>query len=606
MKKRKAFTLVELLAVIIILAIIALIAIPIIINIIGVVRKESFKASLNGLFDAYDLYLFQLDEEDDPRISVVDDRLQLKSNFISGEITTDADGNYVVDLVTDGNFCAKGVEGNIKIVSGGCGKLDETPPEVTISISSVSSNSIKIAVDATDPEGSIKGYAYSLDGVEYTDLMTTNIYEFNNLTSNQTYNIYVQVTNEYDLVATKSIEIKTLEINVPTYSVNNSGWAKSKTVTINYPELANQDLTYEYSLNDGDTWLAAVQSQQLTFNENGSVIARVNDGNNTVTASAYFITNIDNEGPSIEVSANTTSVTSNPITLTVKSVDAGVGLDENAYKFNNSNYSSTNTYTTSKPESITIVVQDALGNTSTKTVTIDGATEYGYQDVASWSSSYSTTVPSGGYYKSKTQYQVNYQYTTWVTKTGTLGPASATLTSGGWNDPTTKTGTYNFSKPVKNVKWATYFYLKDCGENGNYYTLTARTSSGGTVTLYSSGDLGYYGSNKSDRFNKTGSYNGSEITSITFSVTCSLFSGRCEGNGKLTSWQEKTTTSGTTEWQDSSTSVPQGNKTGIKATRTVYAAPASWGSATGWRTDTPYTQTTSRKPLTRTSLQYVG
>ena len=536
MKKRKAFTLVEVLAVIIILAIIALIAIPIIINIIGVVRKESFKASLNGLFDAYDLYLFQLDEEvDDPRISVVDNRLQLQSNFISGEITTDADGNYVVDLVTDGDFCAKGVEGNIKIVSGGCGKLDETPPEVTISISSVSSNSIKIAVDATDPEGSIKGYAYSLDGVEYTDLMTTNIYEFNNLTSNQTYNIYVQVTNEYDLVATKSIEIKTLEINVPTYSVNNSGWAKSKTVTINYPELANQDLTYEYSLNDGDTWLAAVQSQQLTFNENGSVIARVNDGNNTVTASAYFITNIDNEGPSIEVSANTTSVTSNPITLTVKSVDAGVGLDENAYKFNNSNYSSTNKYTTSKPESITIVVQDALGNTSTKTVTIDGATEYGYQDVASWSSSYSTTVPSGGYYKSKTQYQVNYSWTT-----------------------------YN-SCCSQSCSTVTFNNTGNCSQNQPYKTCREWSGGGCSASVCSTGTR----------------------------ESCS-----CVGCNQ--------SHSGTTGWQDSSTSVPRGNKTGIKATRTVYAAPSSWGSATGWRTDTPYTQTTSRKPLTRTSLQYVG
>ena len=534
MKKRKAFTLVELLAVIIILAIIALIAIPIIINIIGVVRKESFKTSLNGLFDAYDLYLFQLDEEvDDPRISVVDDRLQLKSNFISGEITTDADGNYVVDLVTDGDFCAKGVEGNIKIVSGGCGKLDETPPEVTISISSVSSNHIKIAVEAFDPEGAIIGYAYSLDGEEYTDLLEVNTYEFHNLKSNQTYHIFVQVTNEYNLVATEDIEVKTVEIGMPTYVVNTSGWAKTKTVTITYPELEGQSLHYEYSLDDGSKWEEATPNQVLTFNQNGSVIARISDGINTITGSTYFVTKIDNEGPSISVSANTTAVTSNPITLTVTGVDSGEGSVK--YRFNNGSYGTTNTYTVNTPGDVVIYAQDGLGNTSTKTVTITGKTEYGYQDVASWSSSYSTTAPSDGYYKSKTQYQVNYSWT------------------------------------------ETYTYTSECQD---IQTIDCASSCPGGYSVWHTWPAPYCTNGQ------------------TIGVQC----GRtysCQKTGTRTR-------NGTTGWQDSSTSVPKGNKTGIAATRTVYAAPSSWGAATGWRTDTPYTQTSSRKPVTRTSLQYVG
>ena len=41
-------------------------------------------------------------------------------------------------------------------------------------------------------------------------------------------------------------------------------------------------------------------------------------------------------------------------------------------------------------------------------------------------------------------------------------------------------------------------------------------------------------------------------------------------------------------------------------TRTLYALPVTWGTATGWTTTAPYEQTTSRKPVTRTSIRYVG
>ena len=51
-KKNKAFTLIELLAVIVILAIIALIATPIVLNIIEKARKSAFQDSAYGLISA--------------------------------------------------------------------------------------------------------------------------------------------------------------------------------------------------------------------------------------------------------------------------------------------------------------------------------------------------------------------------------------------------------------------------------------------------------------------------------------------------------------------------------------------------------------------------
>ena len=55
MKKEKAFTLIELLAVIIILAVIALIATPIVLNVVDSARKSAFESSAYGMIDAVKL-----------------------------------------------------------------------------------------------------------------------------------------------------------------------------------------------------------------------------------------------------------------------------------------------------------------------------------------------------------------------------------------------------------------------------------------------------------------------------------------------------------------------------------------------------------------------
>ena len=81
---------------------------------------------------------------------------------------------------------------------------------------------------------------------------------------------------------------------------------------------------------------------------------------------------------------------------------------------------------------------------------------------------------------------------------------------------------------------------------------------------------------------------------------------RCPYDSELTvvtcfSCKEKVTTCSTEyeNWSDTN------NDNGCPGeTRTLYRAPATWGSATGWRTDTPYTQTTSRKPLTQNMYGY--
>lgn len=54
--KKKGFTLVELLAVIVVLAIVAVIAIPTVASVLNTARKGVFKSSVLGLIEAGDIY----------------------------------------------------------------------------------------------------------------------------------------------------------------------------------------------------------------------------------------------------------------------------------------------------------------------------------------------------------------------------------------------------------------------------------------------------------------------------------------------------------------------------------------------------------------------
>ena len=228
----------------------------------------------------------------------------------------------------------------------------------------------------------------------------------------------------------------------------------------------------------------------------------------------------------VSVTANTTEWVLSGIQLTVNATD-NIGVTEYSFDGGTTWQESNVSSNYNEAGTIDIQVKDAGGNISSKTVTIEGRTEYGYQDVASWSSSYSTSAPSDGYYKSKTQYRVNYRYTT--SSTSSIGPC-------GWSGS------------------------ELCGEGKN---------------------CNGYGN-------------------------CECKWNACGSGGCYWKCYKTTSTShtGTTDWQDSSTSVPRGDKTGIASTRTVYAPPASWGSSTGWTTSGAYTQTTSRKPVTRTMIHF--
>ena len=78
--KNKAFTLVELLGVIVVLAILALITIPIISNVINDVRIKSLENSAYGLIEASNLYYAQYGVNSNKRFNITGNKVQSSDN----------------------------------------------------------------------------------------------------------------------------------------------------------------------------------------------------------------------------------------------------------------------------------------------------------------------------------------------------------------------------------------------------------------------------------------------------------------------------------------------------------------------------------------------
>ena len=108
--KRKGFTLVELLAVIVILSVIALITTPMILNIIEETRKKASIESVNGILDAAEKYEItsMLEGEETRRFEFPEDtKLQYKGTKPeSGTLIIDEEGNTSITVLING-YCVR-------------------------------------------------------------------------------------------------------------------------------------------------------------------------------------------------------------------------------------------------------------------------------------------------------------------------------------------------------------------------------------------------------------------------------------------------------------------------------------------------------------------
>jgi len=331
--KKKGFTLIELLAVIVILAIVALITIPLVLGVIDRVQIASYKESLRSLFTATDLYIASRNFVDFPEegINIMDADIEVKNkNFTSGKIFENEDGVLELDKVSNGKYCAGGTYDNIVIVTGSCDALDITPPTITIASNLVTSSSITIVANAEDLESGINGYQFSKDnGNTWTTKQISNVYNFTGLTNDTNYTFKVRVYNNNGLsTISEELNVATVDIPMPTYSINPVGWTSSAVVTITYPE-REDGYIYEYSLDNALTWETVEEpaiTKEITFNENGNVIARILDGTNEVSGMSYSVTTIDDINPTVTFSmdGNSTYAKIRATLVTVSDLESGV------------------------------------------------------------------------------------------------------------------------------------------------------------------------------------------------------------------------------------------------------------------------------------------
>ena len=106
---KKAFTLIELLAVIVILAIIALIAVPIIINIITDAKVAAFKETANAFVRAGKYYYNRQIDENESMFEFPKDKDKIEiddKTVTSGNMTITSDGDIML-AISDGTYCAR-------------------------------------------------------------------------------------------------------------------------------------------------------------------------------------------------------------------------------------------------------------------------------------------------------------------------------------------------------------------------------------------------------------------------------------------------------------------------------------------------------------------
>ena len=286
-------------------------------------------------------------------------------------------GTTVEVTTNEQNVIAKNTDGTNTVTSSAyqVTKIDRTVPiNVKATKGTVTSKSIQVTASATDSESGIKMYNFSKDeGASWTGWQTSNVYTFNNLKTG-TYKIKVKAWNgtygssgaveSIGASTSATLSVATTEITTPTYSVSpSSGWAQSKSVTISYPS----EYTNEYSLDGGSTWKSYTAA--VTFTGNGTIVARVRDGINTVTTSSYTINGIDRAKPTdmaLSSNGDTAYSKTKSVTITLKDT-GGSGLATGSIKYGWSTSNST------EPSSYTTVSTGVTTGTNTTTFTASGS-----------------------------------------------------------------------------------------------------------------------------------------------------------------------------------------------------------------------------------------
>ena len=199
-----------------------------------------------------------------------------------GTITFTADRNLNID------FRAIDKAGNISATSTTTVKIDTKSPTVSVS-TTATTKSITVVATASATSGITK-YEFSKDGGKtWVSGGTNKTYTFNGLTQGTSYNIQVRVTSGSGKTATATKSTTTSTIAKPTFK--EAATSTGKTVTITYPSGCGSTYTCTYQKDNGSAVTVKNTTASVAFTANGSVVAKVSDGTNSVSSS-YNVTRI--------------------------------------------------------------------------------------------------------------------------------------------------------------------------------------------------------------------------------------------------------------------------------------------------------------------------
>ncbi|MBP3766457.1 MAG: prepilin-type N-terminal cleavage/methylation domain-containing protein [Bacilli bacterium] len=419
--KKRGFTLVELLAVIIVLAIIALIAYPVLIGVIENSRKTAVRDSAYGLIDSADLYFASKSNstficDGDKCINNKNVILSLKGSVpLEGEIISGS--NSELRYIKLDSYCVLGNKQNLDIQKN-CEDLDVSAPDIDISNIGVTSKSIILNINLVDKETGIKSIKYEIDGKEYIDnydskdITVTKV--FDKLKAGKEYTIKVTATNGKKLSRVKEFKVSTLKLGTLKVKFNNTpstsqlGYFKTQVAYLDYdsndaegyyiktekeatsnvasikscgsnnsPSNCIVDSTKSLQSNK---WYYFETSPKITYNktkdEENTIYARVTNGVSITGNSTATVSKIDRTSPTVTLENIT--VTSKSISIPIISYDAHSGLGKVTCKYSTADgkYSTNASSVTTSNCTINnivhnttyyyqVCVSDKVGNTST-------------------------------------------------------------------------------------------------------------------------------------------------------------------------------------------------------------------------------------------------
>ena len=175
-------------------------------------------------------------------------------------------------------------------------------PQVSTGINTitVTANVTDANATATNGKSRIRGYKYLINGRSWTEETSSNVYTFSGLTAGTQYQITVKAIDNAGNEVTSYTVYETTQ-NIPGgnsniyFSYSETNWTRNNvTVTIT---ASTSQYTLQYSTN-GSTWYNYSSYNKVTMSTNGTIYARLTDGNGNYGATATGeVQNIDKQNP---------------------------------------------------------------------------------------------------------------------------------------------------------------------------------------------------------------------------------------------------------------------------------------------------------------------